>query len=223
MDFFFVLKLAKLLLAEIDPFLEYHRTANFAGDTGAFCRYLSVLIDGLHEVAGFEEVQISQSQEKNIKKWCDLQLSQRAPSYSKSDKENWGELIPIFPDMKEETFGKLIGYFGRYESARKVNEKLPILLESDIELLQRVGFSLPSNAPLKIKPNLGKGDRALLYFFFHFIWKKNATTLKDRKDQVTLFINSWFQLDVPVTPDALRKHKVEANFEKGLKDIWVKR
>ena len=125
--------------------------------------------------------------------------------------------------MKEETFRKLIAYLGRYESARKGNEILPILLESDIELLQRAGFSLPSNPPIKIKPNLGKGDKALLYFFFYFIWKRNNTTLKDSKDQIALFINTWFQLDVPVTPDALRKHTIEANFENGLKDIWSKR
>lgn len=219
-DFFFLLKLAKLPLTEIDSFLEYHRTANFDSDTQSFCRYLSVLMEGLHEIAGFDEVLLSQSSKDTIIGWCNLQI---APIYSKSNKEDWGRLVPIFPEMKEETFRKLIGYFGRYESAIKGNETLPILLESDIELLQRVGFSLPSNPPEKIKPNLGKGDKALLYFFFHFIWKKNATTLEDSKGQVALFINTWFQLDVPVTPDALRKHKVEVSFENSLKGIWVKR
>lgn len=222
-DFFFILKLARLPLAEIDSFLEYHRTANFDGDTRAFCRYLSVLLVGLDEMAGFEEVSMLQSQKDLIEGWCDLQLSQSASDSSTLDKADWGELTPIFPDMKVEVFRKFIGYFGRYESARKGNETLPILLESDIELLQQVGFSLPSNPTIKIKPNLGKGDKALLYFFFHFIWKKNATTLKDSREQVALFINTWFQLDVPVTPDALRKHKVESLFEKGLNDIWSKR
>ena len=118
-DFFFVLKLAKLLLAEIDPFLEYHRTANFDGDTGAFCRYLSVLMDGVHEVVGFEEAQVSQSQKDVVEKWCDLQLSQRAASSLKLDKDDWGELESFHSEMTVVTYRKLIAYFGRYESLKK--------------------------------------------------------------------------------------------------------
>lgn len=222
-DFFFVLKLAKIPSIEIDSFLDYHRTVNFAGDTTAFCRYLSLLMDGLHEIAGFDEVIVLQLKKDVIGGWCKLQLPQRPSDSSKLDKENWGQLTPIFSDMKEEVFRKLIGYLGRYESSKKGSERLPILLESDIELLQQVGFTLPSDPPMKIKPNLGKGDKALLYFFFYFIWKRNATTLEDSKDKVTLFINTWFQLKVPVTPDAIRKYTIEANFENGLKDIWAKR
>lgn len=222
-DFFFLLKLAKLPLTEIDSFLEYHRTANFEGDTQSFCRYLSVLTESRHEVAGFDKVPMLQSQKDVVEGWCTLQLSQKVSGYLKLEKENWGQLTPIFPQMKEETFRKLIAYFGRYESAIKGNETRPILFESDIELLQQVGFSLPANPPNKIKPNLGKGDKSLLYFFFHFIWKKNATTSNDTREQVALFINTWFQLEVNVTPDALRKHKVEPRFEEGLNGIWAKR
>lgn len=236
-DFFFVLKLAKLLLAEIDPFLEYHRTANFTGDTGAFCRYLSVLTDGLHEVAGFEEVQVSQSQKDVIEKWCDLQLSQRAANSLNLDKDDWGELESFHSEMTVVTYRKLIAYFGRYESLKKEraprsrskastieNPKkfLQLLNESDIELLQDVGLSLPSKMGKKIKPNLGIGDMSLLYFFFHFIWQHNTSSLTSGRTQMAQYVNSWFELENVVTPDALRKHNVSTDFTEGLKVIWNK-
>jgi len=237
-DFFFLLKLAKLPLAEIDSFLEYHRTANFARDTGVFCRYLSVLTVGLDEIAGFEEVQILQSQKDVIEGWCDLQLSQRAASSLKLDTEDWGELESFHSEMTIATYRRLIAYFGRYESLKK--EKAPrskskastienpkkfiqLLNESDIELLQDVGLSLPSKMGKKIKPNLGIGDMSLLYFFFHFIWQHNTSSLTSGREQMALFINSWFQMNKVVTPDALRKHNVPTDFEEGLKIIWDKR
>jgi len=237
-DFFFLLKLAKLPLAEIDSFLEYHRTANFDGDTGAFCRYLSVLMDGVHEVVGFEEAQVSQSQKDVVEKWCDLQLSQRAANSLKLDKEDWGELESFHSEMTIATYRRLIAYFGRYESLKK--EKVPrskskasttespkkflqLLNESDIELLQDVGLAIPSKKGKKIKPNIGIGDMSLLYFFFHFIWQHNTGSLTSGRAQMVKYLNCWFEFENDVTPDALRKHNVSTDFIKGLNAIWDKR
>ncbi len=237
-DFFFVLKLAKLSLAEIDSFLEYHRTANFAGDTGAFCRYLSVLLVGLDKMAGFEEVPMLQSQKDVVEGWCRLQLSQRASDSLKLDKDDWGELESFHSEMTIATYRKLIAYFGRYKSLKKERAPrsrskastiedpkkfLQLLNESDIELLEDVGLSLPSRIGKKIKPNLGIGDMGLLYFFFHFIWQHNTSSLTSGRTQMARYVNAWFELEHVVTPDALRKHNVSTDFEEGLKFIWDKR
>ena len=237
-DFFFVLKLAKLPLVEIDPFLEYHRAASFEGDTDSFCRYLSVLMDGLHEIAGFDAVQVSKSQSKIIEEWCNLQLSQRAANSLQVNKDDWGELESFHSEMSIATYRKLIAYFGRYPSLKK--EKAPrsrikvstieapkkflqLLNESDIELLQDVGLSLPSKIGKKITPNLGIGDMSLLYFFFHFIWQHNTNSLTSGRMQIALYVNTWFQLKKVVTPDSLRKHNVSTDFKEGLESIWDKR
>lgn len=237
-DFFFVLKLAKLPLVEIDSFLEYHRAANFDGDTELFCRYLSVLMDGLHEIAGFDAVQVSESQSKIIEEWCNLQLSQRAANSLQVNKDDWGELESFHSEMSIAAYRKLIAYFGRYPSLKK--ERVPrsrikastiepskkflqLLNETDIELLQDVGLSLPSKIGKKIEPNLGIGDMSLLYFFFHFIWQHNTNSLTSGRKQMALYVNSWFQLESVVTPDALRKHNVSTDFKEGLEAIWDKR
>jgi hypothetical protein len=100
---------------------------------------------------------------------------------------------------------------------------LQLLNETDIELLQDVGLSLPSKTGKKITPNIGTGDLSLLYYFFHFIWQHNTIRLTHGRRQMALFVNSWFELENVVTPDALRKHNVPTDFKEGLESIWGKR
>ncbi len=191
-DFFFMMKLARLDVRDCDTFLEYQMAANFENQIESISRYLQLLI---RQFQPDEILTIGTEVVDSIQEWIKLKMP-----FSSAQAERV-ECQKIEGNLSDRHF---VAFMDHLESVLNAGTEFRIKTQ-DLELLKSYGLAIPpENNPSKVTLRLNKGDKQLLYHYFHALWEHHGD-LKGEVERIEIaqYLCRWFTNFEKVKPESI--------------------
>lgn len=202
-DFFFVMKLIRLDVMDMDAFLEHQIRINFENQVEKFTRYLQMVI---RKNQSDEVLKMSAETVETIREWIKMKL----PSTSEPARI---ECVKIDGNLTDRHFNAFLDHL---ESVLNAGIE-PKISRQDVELLKAHGLAIPvEENPVKITLRLKKGDKEVLYHYFHALWEKHGDFKGDvEKIEIARYLCGWFTNFEKTKPESL---VVQLQFDKNVRE-----
>lgn len=208
-DFFFIMKLIRLDVVDMDAFLEYQMSINFDNHVEKFSRYLQMLI---RKFQSNDVLKLGAGTVETILEWIKMKL----PSTAEPIRI---ECVKIKGNLDDRHFNAFLDHL---ESVLNAGNE-PKITKQDVELLKAHGLAVPAGEnPAKITLRLKKGDKNMLYHYFHALWEKHGDFRGDvEKIEIARYLCGWFTNFEKVKPESLVVQlQANNNVREGVKQLF---